>query len=115
MSGGELQEKVIELGHVNGWKIAHFRSVRVSQRGGGFRYMTPVAADGKGFPDLFLVNPSRHVTLFREMKGQYEKLSDEQIEWGNWLTEAACDWGVWRPKDWPEIVSVLTFGRGSAQ
>jgi hypothetical protein len=115
MNGGELQAKVIELAGFNGWRIAHFRSVKTSVRGGGFRYMTPVAADGKGFPDLLLVNPERHVLMFREMKGPYEPLSPEQQNWGDWLTEAGQDWDVWRPKHWPDIVNTLTFGRGSAQ
>jgi len=115
LNGGELQKKVIELGHTFGWRIAHFRSVQTKVRGGGFRYLTPVAADGKGFPDLMLVHPERGVLMFREMKGQYEPLSEEQKQWGAWLNEAGQDWDVWRPKHWEDIVATLTFGRGGAQ
>jgi hypothetical protein len=107
VSGGELQAKIIELGHMFGWTIAHFRSVKTA-RGG---YITPVAADGKGFPDLLLVHPSAGV-IFREIKGQYEPMREDQIKWQQRLLEAGADHAVWRPKDWPTIVGTLTLGRG---
>ena len=110
MSGGELQTKIIDLARDFGWKVAHFRPLRTKH---GWR--TPVSADGKGWPDLYLIHPERGVVMYREIKSKYEKLSPEQIQWGEWLNAAAQDYGVWRPDDWPEIVSTLTFGRGSIQ
>lgn len=110
VSGGALQESIIALAQPFGWKIAHFRPCKTNH---GWR--TAVSADGKGWPDLYMVNPARAIVIYREIKGQYEKVSPEQSQWGDWLTEAAQDWKVWRPRDWDEIVSTLTFGRGSAQ
>ena len=73
--------------------------------------MTPVGADGAGWPDLVLVAPDR--ILFRELKSATGKLSPAQEAWGTRLTGVGCDWGVWRPADWDRIVNVLTFGAGT--
>lgn len=110
MNGGDLQEDIIKIAHVFGWKIAHFRPCQTKR---GWR--TAVSADGKGWPDLYLIHPERKLVLYREIKAPYEKLSAEQVEWGAWLLAAGQDYAVWRPKDWPQIVERLTFGRGSPQ
>lgn len=44
---------VLDLAKLKGWRTAHFRT---AQNGRG-QYRTPVAGDGKGFPDLVLVRP----------------------------------------------------------
>jgi hypothetical protein len=110
MTGGQLQEAIIEMAHAFEWRVAHFRPALTKH---GWR--TPVSADGKGFPDLLLVHPERKLVLYREIKTKYEKLSPEQAEWGAWLLAAGQDYAVYRPDDWPTIVNVLTFGRGSPQ
>lgn len=112
MTGGELQTAVIELAGWSGWKVAHFRSVAVQTRG-GVRHMTPVGADGTGFPDLVLVQPTKGELYFREIKGPTERMRPEQKLWGQWLLQAGADWAVWRPSQWDEIiVPLLTFRRG---
>ncbi|WP_346927547.1 hypothetical protein, partial [uncultured Arthrobacter sp.] len=78
MSERELQDAVIELARLLGWRVAHFRPARV-RRGGREIYETPVAADGKGWPDLVLVRGSR--LIFAEMKSGTGRLSDAQIAW----------------------------------
>lgn len=113
MTGGDLQQKVIELAHYYGWSVAHFRSVKTQRVDGTTRYMTPVAADGKGFPDLVLVHPAEQQLLFREIKGQTEVMRREQVSWGQKLMAAGADWAIWRPRDWDDIiVPILTFGKG---
>lgn len=109
MTGVELQTAIIELAHTFGWRIAHFRPAQTKH---GWR--TPVAADGKGWPDLVLVAPWARTggILHREIKGAKERLTAEQEQWGTWLTGAGADWAVWRPADWPTIVDVLTSGKG---
>lgn len=107
MTGGQLQEAIVELARTFGWHVAHFRPARTQH---GWR--TPVAADGKGWPDLTLATPGH--LLFREIKGQRETVSPEQRRWGHWLTEAGADWAIWRPSDWPHIVTTLTHGKGTA-
>jgi hypothetical protein len=105
----EFQKKVIELAHMFGWKIAHFRTA-INARG---VHMTPVAADGKGWPDLVLVHPGRGVVLFRELKSDTGRLDPHQIAWGEWLLACGMDWGMWKPKDWDTIVGVLGGGRAT--
>jgi hypothetical protein len=106
MTEAELQAAVIDLAHVYGWKVAHFRPAKTDK---GWR--TPVGADGKGFVDLVLAAPIRPdaitaEVLFVELKSATGKVSPEQHEWLERLYPNAC---VWRPKDWPEpIHSVLS-------
>lgn len=108
MNGGELQMAIIEAGHTFGWKFAHFRPCRTTQ---GWR--TAVGADGKGWPDLYMIHPERREHYYREIKGAKEAASPEQKVWGEWLLKAGEDWAIWRPSQWNEtIVPLLTFGRG---
>ena len=105
MTEAEWQEKVIATAHTFGWRVAHFRPAKTDR---GWR--TPVSADGKGFPDLVLVHPERWITVFRELKGDKGKLSPEQVEWGKWLSHTTGDYEVWRPADWPYVLSFLSNG-----
>lgn len=107
VSEAQLQQQVIQLAQLSGWIVAHFRTARTSSGD----YITPVAADGKGFPDLVLVHSS-HGLLFRELKSATGRLSVEQRRWLDVLTDAGLDAAVWRPDDWDEIEATLT-GRTS--
>lgn len=78
MTERELQDAVIELAQLLGWRCAHFRPARV-MRGGRETYETPFAADGKGFPDLVLVRAGR--LIFAELKSAKGVVSPEQAEW----------------------------------
>lgn len=102
----EFQSAVIDLAHVHGWRVAHFRPAQ-TQSG---RWLTPVAADGKGFPDLVLAHPKRGV-LFRELKTDDGRLSKWQRQWLYDLRQAGADAAVWRPCDWPTIEQVLARSR----
>jgi hypothetical protein len=86
----EFQKIVIDMSHLFGWRVAHFRPARVT-RNGKETWETPVAADGRGFPDLVLAKAGR--TLFRELKTNSGKVSDEQHEWLK-----ATGGKVWRPR-----------------
>jgi hypothetical protein len=102
----DFQRTVIELAHLFGWKVAHFRTA-MNARG---VYMTPVGADGAGWPDLVLIHPARGRILYRELKAERGRLDPRQTTWGEWLTAAGCDWTVWRPSDMPEITYTLSHG-----
>lgn len=108
-SEADFQAGVIDLARIYGWRVAHFRAAR--QQDGAWR--TPVAADGKGFPDLVLVHPQRGV-LFRELKTDVGHVTAEQEAWLDRLAGAGCDAKVWRPADWPEIRHALSHGRAEA-
>lgn len=53
-----------------------------------------------GFPDLVLVNPSRGITLWRELKSARGRISAAQQQWIEGLKNAGHDAGYWRPEDW---------------
>lgn len=111
----------IDLAHVYGWKVAHFRPAMTSK---GWR--TPVGADGKGFPDLVLCKPGPSEIhgrwkfsepsdlLFVELKSDAGKVTPEQEEWIDAL-EYHAETRVWRPADWNDgtILATLKGDPGS--
>lgn len=98
MTEAQLQQAVIEAAQLLGWRVAHFRPARTKDGG----WVTPVAADGKGFPDLVLVKGG--TLAFVELKSENGKLSAEQkdwlhaLEWPDFSDDYVVE--VWRPKDW---------------
>lgn len=108
-----FQKQVIDLAHSHGWKVAHFRKVRVQRADGSTYWETPVAADGKGFPDLLMTRASRHQIIVAELKVGKNQPSDEQWEWIHDLGDILVDLPnsavvIWRPEDWPTIIQHLT-------
>lgn len=103
MSEAEWQCTVIDLAHVHGWKVAHFRPARTDK---GWR--TPVSADGRGFPDLVLV---RDRLLFVELKNDAGRLTVEQRHWLDDLQAAGAQVAVWRPRDFDQVLETLKGGR----
>lgn len=95
----EFMHQVIDLAHVFGWLVAHFRPARTAR---GWR--TPVSADAAGFPDLVLV---RERVLYAELKSDTGKLSAAQEYWLLRLRNAGQVCHVWRPADWPAIMTIL--------
>lgn len=104
-SEAEFQKDVIEAAHLLGWRVAHFRKVRVQRKNGSTYYETPVAADGAGFPDLLFSRGS--VIFVAELKVKPNKCSEEQIRWLSDFDNARIRSFVWYPEDWPEIERVL--------
>lgn len=105
MTEAELQAAILEVARLWGWRVAHFRPALTKH---GWR--TPVSADGKGFPDLVLVH-ERLGVVFAEVKSDRGRLSPEQVEWGSVLALAGARMHLWRPSDWPAIVSLLSDGK----
>lgn len=107
----EFQNGVIHLARVLGWRVAHFRGVRIQRANGGIYYQTPVQADGKGFPDLVLVHEQKKRTVFAELKSESGKCSPEQYAWLEALKVTPCnEVYLWRPSDWESIKDVLMAG-----
>lgn len=100
MTHDEYLAACANLASVFGWKVAHFPKSKVGVKN---RWVTSVAYDGKGWPDLFLVHPKSGRSLAREIKVGRDKPSDEQAAWIEWLRAAGVDAGVWRPSDWDRI------------
>ncbi|MER7331619.1 MULTISPECIES: VRR-NUC domain-containing protein [unclassified Micromonospora] len=93
MSEEDLQRQIINLARLYNIKVAHFPPSK-SVAG---KWMTAVAADAKGYPDLTLVGTR---VLFRENKTDRGTLSPEQKQWIADLRAAGADVDVWRPRDW---------------
>jgi hypothetical protein len=92
---------VLDLARRHGWYAAHFRPAMTK----GGRWVTAVAGNGKGFPDLVLV---RERVLFAELKSETGRPSPEQQEWLFRLMSANAGYFLWRPGDWPDIEAVLS-------
>ena len=107
MTEAELQAAVIDTAHLFGWKVAHFRPAQNSR--GDWR--TPVAADGKGFPDLVLA--SARGVVFVELKSARGRLSDEQQGWVDTLRDAGAATHVWYPVDW-DNGTIIAYLKGMA-
>lgn len=99
LSERQLQDAVIELGRILGYRVAHFRPARV-RRGGREIYETPVAADGKGWPDLVLVHAERQRVVFAELKVGTNKPTEHQQTWLRCLNRAGADVHLWTDRDW---------------
>lgn len=86
------------MAHLYGWRVAHFRTARTA-RG---NYVTPVAGDGAGFPDLVLTRLQRLV--FAELKKDGRYPSPKQREWHDDLKETGAEVYVWQEKHYPDQI-----------
>lgn len=109
MRGKELQAAIIDLAHITGWKVAHFQSVLATRKDGSASWRTPVAADGKGFPDLFLVRNERALAI--EVKGDGDSLKVEQKAWILALQAAGIQVQIATPRAWREGVIMDLLSR----
>jgi hypothetical protein len=99
-SEASFQRRVIQLAQANGWKCAHFRKARTKTG-----WVTPVAADGKGFPDLVLIRGP--VVLVAELKADAGRPTPEQTAWLAAFRAAGIAASVWKPRDWNLITAAL--------
>jgi hypothetical protein len=93
ISEAMLQGAVVDFARLLGYRVAHFRPAMTAHG-----YRTPVAADGKGWPDLSLARPGRFLVV--ELKSDTGRLRAEQLEWLEVFRSAGVDAHVWRPVDW---------------
>lgn len=95
----QFQAAVIRLAHLRGWHVAHFCPA-MNTRG---RWMTPVHADGAGFPDLVIAKAG-HAPIFAELKSARGRLTPAQVEWRDAL---GPHHQLWRPTDWDTAAHLL--------
>lgn len=103
VSEAQFLTAVIHAARLYGWKVHHQRPGMT--RAG--RWETAVQGDGKGFPDLILVNPARRRVLAVELKTAKGRLRPEQSLWLSWLDTCGLPAQVWRPQDWTRILEEL--------
>jgi hypothetical protein len=94
-----LQTKAIELLHLHGYIVAHFRPAQII-RNGETSWRTPVSADGAGFPDLCAVGKN---ILFIECKSEKGIISTDQQAWLAALRMAGVKTFVLYPHTWDEF------------
>jgi hypothetical protein len=92
MREAALQTSVLDMAARFKVRTAHFRPAQL-----GTRWVTPVAGDGKGWPDLVLCGRR---LLIRELKGTGGTTSADQQVWLAALLAAGVDVGIWTPTDW---------------
>lgn len=108
VSEAEFQRAVIDLAHACGYRVAHFRSVRIQPKNGEPYYATPVAADGDGFPDLLLAHETEpRPIIAAELKVAPNGPSAKQLAWLVALARCGLIARVWYPEQWDEIVATL--------
>lgn len=103
MTEAQFQQQIIDLAHLYGWRVAHFRPAWSKD---GQRCMTAVQADGAGWPDLTLVKGSR--LIFAEIKSDKGRISPDQQGWLDALQKTRAEVYLWRPDDWPQVQEILT-------
>lgn len=96
LRGKELQKAIVQLARTLHWRVAHFSSISTT-RGDKTFWLTPVAADGKGFPDLLLI---RERLIVAEIKGDGDSLRPEQEEWLSAFRKVGIPAHVWTPASW---------------
>ncbi len=96
----EFQNQILELAELYKWRVHAERPARTKD---GWR--TPIQGE-PGFPDLVLVRGSR--LILAELKSDKGKVSDDQELWLKAFAQVCVvETGVWRPRDWEDIVQVL--------
>ncbi|HET9755290.1 MAG TPA: hypothetical protein VFP66_02210 [Candidatus Limnocylindrales bacterium] len=95
----DLQDQVLDLARLLGWRVAHFRAARTAH---GWR--TPVSADGAGFPDLVLIRGRRLVVaeLKRSVKN---RPTPNQLDWLAAFRAAGVEVYVWTCDDDTESIA----------
>lgn len=110
LSERDLQQAVIDTARTFGFVVAHFRPAQTKHG-----WKTPVAADGKGFPDLLIGQESTGRMIAAELKANGGKLTPEQEMWAAVFRAIAAvnplvEYHVWTPAEWNDgsIVEILS-------
>jgi len=102
-----------------GWQTAHFRPAMVAEDSKGKKqYRTPCQGDAKGWPDIFaakILPVAKGVLvevrfLWAECKTDDGRLTTEQDQWLNLLSQCHKEVYLFRPKYMDEIIEILSLG-----
>ena len=107
----ELCKAIAQAAKLRGWKVAGFRTVRVQRKDGSVYFETPVREEGKGWPDLIMLQKDKpYRKLAVEIKVKKDTLKPEQKEWLELFDKCGFESYEWREKDWIDgsVLAVLT-------
>lgn len=110
LTEAQWQDQVTELASLHGWGWLHAERVvtRRRNRDGSERMVneTPLRGPlGRGWPDLVLV---RERIIFAELKASGGAVRPEQTVRLEQLAATGAETYVWRPRDWDQVVAVLS-------
>jgi len=97
LSEADLQQRVINLARLRGYRVAHIRPARTINDD----WRTPYTGHA-GLPDLILARNGR--VLLAELKSATAQPTPNQVAW---LAAAGQHGRLWRPADWPTITEEL--------
>lgn len=109
----DFTNAVLAMAKLRGWKRMHVRPGRVI-RDGKEKYETPFKADGKGWPDLFLIHRGTGRIVVAELKSEKGKPTPEQVDWLELFKRAGVYAAIWTPLMWDEIDRVLNLEESPA-
>ena len=107
MNERDFQKAIIDAAHQLGWFVAHFRPAQIRLG----KWVTPVQADGAGFPDLVMVKDG--MMIIAEVKTERGVLSPEQRIWISKMSalerknRGVVLIRVWKPRHWDQIIHLL--------
>lgn len=90
----ELLSLVLDLAKTLRLRTLHILPAHTEDGG----WITAVAGDGKGFPDLLILGSEG--VLYRELKTTKGRCTPEQSAWLAALDGAGENGGIWTPVDW---------------
>jgi hypothetical protein len=90
LTENQLQQQVLDLASLCGWRHFHVLNSRGSD---------------PGWPDLVLLRPPHLLVV--ELKRETGRLSVAQSDWLRLLEMCGVDVRIWRPSSWPEIEATL--------
>jgi hypothetical protein len=106
----EFSDQVKSVAAIYNFDFVHFRPAQ-NRRG---HWSTPVEGTlGKGFPDFLFIRRKDGRLLFRELKSETGKLSDDQAYVLVLLRMAGYDAEVWSPRDFSTGRIVREFSMSS--
>lgn len=99
----DLQGSIVKFLQEQGYKVLVTGKARL-KRNGKDTYVTPYQADGKGFCDIFAVNPgSKYKTIALELKTDTGKATPEQVDWLLTLSKCGILTGIVTPATWEQM------------
>lgn len=113
MTGRDLENAVLELAGLLGFRCCHWRPAKTAR---GWR--TPIQGAGsKGFPDIFLIHPATGAILFAECKAGAGRLEPDQRDWRDVLLFAGMRYELFTDKDWADgrVETVLLEAAGKTR